>query len=187
MVYKVDAAAGKIYMEELVHAVTLRDHINSVGVDVAVHAWLMAEVGRILAAMHCKNVIHGDLTTSNMMLNTPPPRGDGSGGSVGGSSGGSGSGSGGGAAAAAAGGGGGAGAEGRELIMIDFGLSSSTTNPEDRAIDLYVLERAFSSTHPRSEALFAVCENTPKKCCAALSLLFFLNLGTEVVCGLGIS
>lgn len=27
--------------------------------------------------------------------------------------------------------------------------------PEDKAVDLYVLERAFSSTHPDSEPLFA--------------------------------
>jgi TP53 regulating kinase-like protein len=26
---------------------------------------------------------------------------------------------------------------------------------EDRAVDLYVLERAFASTHPRAERLFA--------------------------------
>jgi TP53 regulating kinase-like protein len=32
--------------------------------------------------------------------------------------------------------------------MIDFGLSSSSIMPEDRAVDLYVLERAFASTHP---------------------------------------
>lgn len=32
--------------------------------------------------------------------------------------------------------------------MIDFGLSSTSSLPEDRSVDLYVLERAFSSTHP---------------------------------------
>lgn len=32
--------------------------------------------------------------------------------------------------------------------MIDFGLSSVSSTPEDRAVDLYVLERAFASTHP---------------------------------------
>lgn len=39
--------------------------------------------------------------------------------------------------------------------MIDFGLSFTSTLAEDKAVDLYVLERAFSSTHPGSEALFA--------------------------------
>lgn len=33
-------------------------------------------------------------------------------------------------------------------VLIDFGLSSVSSLPEDRAVDLYVLDRAFSSTHP---------------------------------------
>lgn len=32
--------------------------------------------------------------------------------------------------------------------MIDFGLTSTSLLPEDRSVDLYVLERAFASTHP---------------------------------------
>jgi TP53 regulating kinase-like protein len=35
--------------------------------------------------------------------------------------------------------------------MIDFGLSSNSQMVEDRAVDLYVLERAFISTHPNSQ------------------------------------
>jgi len=35
--------------------------------------------------------------------------------------------------------------------MIDFGLSSNSTMIEDRAVDLYVLERAFISTHPNTQ------------------------------------
>ncbi len=35
-----------------------------------------------------------------------------------------------------------------QLIPIDFGLSSFSTSAEDRAVDLYVLERAIISTHP---------------------------------------
>jgi len=33
-------------------------------------------------------------------------------------------------------------------VIIDFGLSSASLMAEDRAVDLYVLERAFDSTHP---------------------------------------
>ena len=40
--------------------------------------------------------------------------------------------------------------------MIDFGLSFKSSTAEDKAVDLYVLERAFLSTHPTSEALFAL-------------------------------
>lgn len=38
-------------------------------------------------------------------------------------------------------------------VLIDFGLSANGTIAETYAVDLYVLERAFVSTHPASEAL----------------------------------
>jgi TP53 regulating kinase-like protein len=40
-------------------------------------------------------------------------------------------------------------------VLIDFGLSSQAQYAENYAVDLYVLERAFGSTHPASEGLFA--------------------------------
>jgi hypothetical protein len=46
--------------------------------------------------------------------------------------------------------------------MIDFGLSNTSTWPEDKAVDLYVLERAFQSTHPSSEHLFSEILQTYK-------------------------
>ncbi|KAG1055944.1 hypothetical protein G6F43_002125 [Rhizopus delemar] len=45
--------------------------------------------------------------------------------------------------------------ESDSLVVIDFGLSYISVLQEDKAVDLYVLERAFSSTHPKTEALFA--------------------------------
>lgn len=44
-----------------------------------------------------------------------------------------------------------------EITLIDFGLASHSTQnlqDEDRAVDLYVLERAFAATHPTAEPLF---------------------------------
>ena len=38
--------------------------------------------------------------------------------------------------------------------MIDFGLSFVSSKVEDKAVDFYVLKRAFISTHPGSEDLF---------------------------------
>ncbi|WFC95345.1 non-specific serine/threonine protein kinase [Malassezia brasiliensis] len=75
----------------------------------------MDRIGEQLARMHCADVIHGDLTTSNMMLRT--------GATI-------------------------------DLVLIDFGLASVSSFWEDKAVDLYVLERAFASTHPTSQALF---------------------------------
>ncbi len=80
-------------------------------------------------------IIHGDLTTSNLMLRTQKPlmtNGDGS----------------------ETGHGETAKLLEGEVVLIDFGLASQSTQDEDRAVDLYVLERAFGSTHPRAESLF---------------------------------
>ncbi|EEH23581.2 BUD32 protein kinase [Paracoccidioides brasiliensis Pb03] len=41
-----------------------------------------------------------------------------------------------------------------EIVLIDFGLAGQSIQDEDRAVDLYVLERAFGSSHPRTEPLF---------------------------------
>lgn len=40
-------------------------------------------------------------------------------------------------------------------VLIDFGLCSTAQYAENFAVDLYVLERAFISTHPQSENLYA--------------------------------
>jgi TP53 regulating kinase-like protein len=71
---------------------------------------LATKMGSILAKLHNNGVVHGDLTTSNMMLN-----------------------------------------ENSDIVMIDFGLSRVSSNPEEFAVDLYVLERALLSTHPELE------------------------------------
>jgi TP53 regulating kinase-like protein len=84
-----------------------------------------------VGGLHAIGVVHGDLTTSNMMLERAG-RGDGGG------------------EREEEGGG---GLEG-EIVLIDFGLAAQTTQEEDRAVDLYVLERAFGSTHPREEGMF---------------------------------
>ncbi|EGE78793.1 BUD32 protein kinase [Blastomyces gilchristii SLH14081] len=41
-----------------------------------------------------------------------------------------------------------------EIVLIDFGLAGQSVQDEDRAVDLYVLERAFGSSHPRTEPFF---------------------------------
>jgi TP53 regulating kinase-like protein len=72
---------------------------------------IAAEMGTLIGKLHNTGQIHGDLTTSNMVLcgisNT--------------------------------------------IHLIDFGLARVTQNPEELAVDLYVLERAILSTHPNLE------------------------------------
>jgi TP53 regulating kinase-like protein len=40
-------------------------------------------------------------------------------------------------------------------VLIDFGLAYTSTLDEDKAVDLYVLERALGATHPDGGARFA--------------------------------
>ncbi|KAJ1672971.1 serine/threonine-protein kinase bud32, partial [Spiromyces aspiralis] len=86
---------------------------DSSGSQAVKHGGLMRKIGESLAKMHDSDIIHGDLTTSNMIIR------DTSG----------------------------------SLVLIDFGLGYYSNLAEDKAVDLYVLERAFFSTHPNSEEL----------------------------------
>ena len=57
-----------------------------------------------------------------------------------------------------------------ELVVIDFGLGGTRALPEDKAVDLYVLERALVSTHLDAQNLldtaleeyFRLCETAPQ-------------------------
>lgn len=42
-------------------------------------------------------------------------------------------------------------------VLIDFGLSQNSTFPEDKGVDLYVLERAFTSAHSTTDGLVRQC------------------------------
>ena len=93
---------------------------------------LMGKIGRAVGRMHEVGVCHGDLTTSNMMLRPyPVPRPD------------------------VVTNGNHEGHESNlsegEIVLIDFGLAGQSLQDEDKAVDLYVLERAFGSTHPEAE------------------------------------
>lgn len=56
-----------------------------------------------------------------------------------------------------------------EFVLIDFGLAQFTSNPEHKAVDLYVLERAINSTHTGFEALMGhIVEGYLKVLCTVL-------------------
>lgn len=113
-VLAVNALLGQITME-FVPGAPLRDVFETAGVAQIDKLGICRRLGQLLAKLHNAGIVHGDLTTSNVMRR-PGPDG--------------------------------------ELVLIDFGLSKSQAGVEDKAVDMYVLERAFSSTHPGSEALF---------------------------------
>jgi TP53 regulating kinase-like protein len=104
---------------------------------------LAQQIGQLVGRLHNIGIVHGDLTTSNMMVleiiddsdkkeavdenennnnnnNNKDGKGDGSSSSL----------------------------SSFEVALIDFGLSKSTFSVEEQAVDLYVLERALLSTHP---------------------------------------
>ncbi|KAI8068483.1 tp53rk protein [Gongronella butleri] len=113
-VYLVDVQKSTIYMEHIVGTTVKRqllDNQHNTYADLDLDA-LADKIGRALGKMHSIDVVHGDLTTSNLMLR-----------------------------------------DNDSLVIIDFGLSFGSTMHEDKAVDLYVLERAFSSTHPATEKM----------------------------------
>ncbi|KAK1195021.1 PRPK protein, partial [Pygoscelis papua] len=119
VVYFVDYVTNSIYLEDIVDSITVQDHINSVqqsGSDTSSLLILAEKMGELLARMHDEDLIHGDLTTSNILLRPPTEKLD--------------------------------------LVLIDFGLSFISGLPEDKGVDLYVLEKAFLSTHPDTETVF---------------------------------
>ncbi|EIE22357.1 kinase-like protein [Coccomyxa subellipsoidea C-169] len=112
VLYFVEHEASAIYME-LVQGCSVKAALLEGKLSEEERHALLREIGRVVALLHDGGMVHGDLTTSNMLL-----KGNSS------------------------------------LVLIDFGLSSNTTLPEDKAVDLYVLERAFTSAHAASGNLF---------------------------------
>lgn len=103
-------------MEHITDGVTVKDFIK----DPTHHnrlETLVSTIGSTIGLLHSQNIIHGDLTTSNMLIR---------------------------------------GGDISKITVIDFGLSFIDHSPEDKGVDLYVLERAMLSTHPNSEHLFEI-------------------------------
>ena len=110
----VDAHEGYIVMEHI-DGVTAKQAIIS-----KLHSLshIASEIGQVIATAHNCDLIHGDLTTSNILF------------------------------------------RGGKAVLIDFGLAQVSSMVEDKAVDLYVLERAISSTHPEASELFSQILNS---------------------------
>ena len=73
VLYFVDSTTNSFYMEDIVNSVTVRDHIFSTqktAEDSAIDRLspLAEKIGQIVGKMHAGKLIHGDLTTSNMLV-----------------------------------------------------------------------------------------------------------------------
>ncbi|KAJ9583751.1 hypothetical protein L9F63_021914 [Diploptera punctata] len=119
--YLVDFERQRIYMEDIEGGVTLKQHVMQLcEADATEQLETVAqEIGRVVGKLHANQIIHGDLTTSNILC--LPDTG--------------------------------------KLVLIDFGLSHVKNSIEDKAVDLYVLERALITTHPELQHLLETIMN----------------------------
>ncbi|KAL0118321.1 hypothetical protein PUN28_009158 [Cardiocondyla obscurior] len=129
--YLVDLERRSIYMEYVENATVLKDFIdkNISGKTDVDHLldFIGRGLGTVIAKLHSRQIIHGDLTTSNILLknNTnEPPCYDQSEAET-------------------------------QFVMIDFGLARVDSTQEDKAVDLYVLERSLLSAHSEVLTLFS--------------------------------
>lgn len=127
-VYMVDAQASRIYMEKIegrtLKAFLRDEYDEATSTYTSVAQALVNELGAAVARIHNAEMVHGDLTTSNfLVVGEDDYGGDGQVSPL------------------------------HKLVAIDFGLGFLQPLPEDKAVDLYVLERAFVSTHPNSQGL----------------------------------
>ncbi|KDD75353.1 hypothetical protein H632_c727p1 [Helicosporidium sp. ATCC 50920] len=114
VMYSADVKTGMM-IQECVDGVSVREALQQDSLPN--RDAILKAIGQCLAKMHDGGLIHGDLTTSNMLLRHKD----------------------------------------QSLVMIDFGLSYNSILPEDKGVDLYVLERAFASAHAGdAEAMFDV-------------------------------
>lgn len=121
-IYLVDFKRRTIFMQYLVYSITVKNFIES-ALEYDVEA-ISVQIGEVLGKMHTNNIIHGDLTTSNMLLvNKNDELSFNK-------------------------------IENLEIVFIDFGLAHVDGSDEDKGVDLYVLERALVSTHPLAKEIF---------------------------------
>ncbi|KAL3150614.1 hypothetical protein ABBQ32_000420 [Trebouxia sp. C0010 RCD-2024] len=121
-IFFVENDAATIFMERIdgqsVRDVLLSGNLTPADIDA-----LLQKIGHLLATLHDGGLIHGDLTTSNMLVR----KSDGA------------------------------------VVLIDLGLSFNSTIPEDKGVDLYVLERAFTSAHSKQTEMFDTLMTSYKK------------------------
>lgn len=92
---------------EFIDGIKLKNYINDNAEDEEKIKSALIQLSSIVKNLHDNNIIHGDLTTSNMILREDT------------------------------------------IYLLDFGLGQLTATIEDKAVDLYLFEKAFVATHPK--------------------------------------
>lgn len=129
----VDTVTYSIYMEHINPSISLKTFLISCPVlpDVLFND-LASQIGKNIALMHNAQCIHGDLTTSNMLLKPKIPLSAETESTLTISD---------------------YLANPCIVYLIDFGLSYASSTAEDLAVDLHVLEKAIGSAHPNQSKL----------------------------------
>ena len=131
-VYFVDTSSNVMILEK-VEGELLKDMINNRTEENQESVRkLLGLFGSCLAAMHNANIIHGDLTTSNIIITNSKSSDN---------------------------------YNTNNVCLIDFGLSCVSALAEDKGVDIYVLERAFLSSHPNTQELFQCVLDSYRKTC----------------------
>ncbi|XP_043261560.1 EKC/KEOPS complex subunit TP53RK [Colletes gigas] len=129
-IYLVHLERRCIYMEYIEDAVVLKDFIEkNISKDINIEQlskFIARGLGTSIARLHSKSIIHGDLTTSNVLLKNISEELDNE-------------------KYDAA----------NDFVIIDFGLARLESSVEDKAVDLYVLERSLHSAHSEIPLLFS--------------------------------
>jgi TP53 regulating kinase-like protein len=139
-IYMVDTVNYKLYMEHIegkTLKTTLMEDAEQNNGSYEQSYVLAQEIGQALSTMHTNDLVHGDLTSSNILVRKADDNNNNNNNNNNNSSSSSSSSS---------------GTASSSCVLIDFGLGSvSCTAVEDKAVDLYVLEKALLATHPGSE------------------------------------
>ncbi len=111
-VYNIDDKKMIIEME-YIKGVLLKEFLNKNNLNEILK--IAEKIGKEIAKLHDKDIIHGDLTTTNIIINSD------------------------------------------DIYFVDFGLGSFSNKIEDKAVDLYLLKQALTSSFPQiSEQIFKI-------------------------------
>lgn len=101
--------AGSVSIKSVIDGLQEKQEASADAADIES---LGVAMGRAVGELHSAGIIHGDLTTSNMLHQSSSPQN-----------------------------------LFAHIWLIDFGLAQVSRLAEDRAVDLYVMERALTATH----------------------------------------